>query len=34
VRVVLEPMESTYDAGSTLAAWDRKGLTYPLGGMP
>jgi hypothetical protein len=26
---ILEFAESTYDAGSTLAGWDRKGLAYP-----
>ena len=28
-RAILEFAQSTYDAGSTLAAWDRKALAYP-----
>jgi hypothetical protein len=28
-RAILEFAESTYDAGSTLAGWDRSGLAYP-----
>jgi hypothetical protein len=27
--MILEFAQSTYDAGSTLAGWDRKGLAYP-----
>jgi hypothetical protein len=29
VKMILEFAESTYDAGSTLAGWDRAGLAYP-----
>jgi hypothetical protein len=28
-RAILDFAESAYDAGSTLAGWDRKGLAYP-----
>lgn len=28
-RAILEFAESTYDAGSTLAGWDRAALVYP-----
>ncbi len=28
-RAILEFAQSTYDAGSTLAGWDREGLAYP-----
>jgi hypothetical protein len=28
-KAILDFAESTYDAGSTLAGWDRKGLAYP-----
>ncbi|MCU1282021.1 MAG: hypothetical protein JWM53_5567 [bacterium] len=28
-RAILEFAQSTYDAGSTLAAWDREALAYP-----